>query len=177
MKKIIVIALTSISALMVGCEDHVAETQQKMNAIDQGVNAKIQSLPEFGGAAMVDYVASGARNPFIPSSVFSEMQNYRFTRVYINPNRKKQPLEAYELETLSMVGVVGKGNGLSALIETADKDLVIVGKGTYLGLNHGRITKVSSKGIDLMEIIPDGRGGFRQRARTMLPIDNDAPAS
>lgn len=95
----------------------------------------------------------------------------------MNPNRKKQPLEAYDLETLTMVGVVGKGNGLSALIETADKDLVIVRNGSYLGLNQGRVTKVSRDGVELVEIIPDGRGGFRQRARTMLPINNDAPAS
>ena len=177
MKKIIVVVLTSLSALMSGCEDHVADTQQKIDAIDQNVNTKIVPLPEFGATELVVYLVSSLRNPFIPSSVFSELQNYRSTKVYVNPNRKKHPLESYDLETLSMVGVVSKGNGLSALIQTSDKDLIIVGKGAYLGLNQGRVTNVSSKGIDLIEIIPDGLGGFRQRARTMLAIENDAPAS
>lgn len=177
MKKIVVFALTSLSALMVGCVDHLADTEEKIHTIDKTVSAKIVSLPEFGDMPEVDYSASKIRSPFISSSIYSEIQNHRSVKVYVNPNRKKQALESYDLEGLSMVGVVSKGHGLSALIQTADSDLIIVSKGDYLGLNQGRVTKVSAKGIDLVEIIPDGRGGFIQRARTMLSINNDAPAS
>ena len=177
MKKSVVVSLLSLSTLIVGCENHKVDAEKKIEAIDSSINAKVVSIPEFAEPQVVDYFASKSRNPFIPSSVYSELQSYSYKRIYVNPNRKKQPLEAYDLETLTMVGVVGKGNGLSALIETADKDLVIVRNGSYLGLNQGRVTKVSRDGVELVEIIPDGRGGFRQRARTMLPINNDAPAS
>lgn len=175
MKKLLVITLASLSILMVGCEDHLQETKKQIKEIDLNAKARIDPIPEFGDMSLVDYVAQGYRNPFYPYSLYSELQNApAYKSVYVNPNRKRQALENYEIDSLTMVGIVSKGGRLSAVMQTPEKDLVIVGVGTYMGLNQGRVTKINKHGLDLVEIMADGRGDYRERGRSIISLQNDS---
>lgn len=174
MKRLLIVALTSLSVLMVGCEDHLEEAKQEINAIDSVTKANVAPVPEFADAPSVNYMAYSSRSPFYPTSLYSELKNApAFQSVYVNPNRKRQPLEDYELDTLTMVGVLSKGGKLSAVMQTPDKNLVVVNVGTYMGLNQGRVTKISKQGLSLVEIIPNGRGGYRERERTITSVEDD----
>ncbi len=88
MKKSVVVSLLSLSTLIVGCENHKVDAEKKIEAIDSSINAKVVSIPEFAEPQVVDYFASKSRNPFIPSSVYSELQSYSYKKIYVNPNRK-----------------------------------------------------------------------------------------
>jgi type IV pilus assembly protein PilP len=78
-------------------------------------------------------------------------------------NRRRQPLEAYTLDTLSMVGSIGTGPGLSALVLAPDKVTYRVRPGVYLGQSDGRVVAVSGNRIELVELVPDGNGGWLER--------------
>ena len=39
--------------------------------------------------------------------------------------------------------------------------------GDYLGRNHGRIVSVDEAKIDVVEIVPDGEGGWLERPRSL----------
>ena len=178
MKRLVFVALTSLSFMMVGCEDHLQEAKDEINAIDSATKAKVAPVPEFGETPFVNYMAYGERSPFYPSSIYRELQNApAYQNVYVNPNRKKQPLEDYEIETLTMVGVIGKSGKLSAVMQTPDKNLVVVNVGTYMGLSQGRVTKITKQGLHLVEIIPNGRGGFRERARVISSVEDEQASS
>ena len=44
--------------------------------------------------------------------------------------------------------------------------------GNYMGQNEGRVTNISESGIQLVEIIPDGIGGYIEREAS-IAIGND----
>jgi len=69
---------------------------------------------------------------------------------------------------LNMVGTIQReGDGLYALIK--DNKLVIhrVLPGNFMGRNHGKILNITPGKIDLMELVPDGQGGWVERPRTV----------
>ena len=79
--------------------------------------------------------------------------------------RRREPLEAFPLDALKMVGTIGgKGKGaLVGLVMTPDKVTYRVSPGMYIGQSEGRITTVTEDRIDIVELTPDGSGGWLQR--------------
>ena len=62
-----------------------------------------------------------------------------------------------------MVGTIGAGNGLVALLMAPDKVTYKVSAGNYVGQNDGRITGVYTDRIEIVELVPDGAGGWLER--------------
>ena len=82
-----------------------------------------------------------------------------------------QPLESYPLETLTMKGSMRNQAGqILALIQTPDGEVERIQRGSYMGLNHGRVVGITPTQIDLIEIIPDGREGYVERPRSLVLI-------
>jgi type IV pilus assembly protein PilP len=81
-------------------------------------------------------------------------------------NRPKQFLEGFNIETFSMVGILANASGRYALVNGAG-GVHRVKVGDYLGRNDGRITKITDGEIDVIEIVPDGEGGWLERPRTI----------
>ena len=77
-------------------------------------------------------------------------------------NRRKEPLEAYPLDSMSMVGSVNKQGQPSALLRV-DALLYQVKVGDYLGQNYGRITRIAETEIALREIVQDAAGEWIER--------------
>jgi type IV pilus assembly protein PilP len=83
-------------------------------------------------------------------------------------NRPKEPLEAYSLETLKMVGMLSRQGTVHAVIKTPDNAIYHVKKGNYVGQNFGRITQISDGEVGLREIVQDSAGDWSERTSTLL---------
>lgn len=81
-------------------------------------------------------------------------------------NRRKEPLEAYPLDSMSMVGSVKKQAGEYALLKV-DNLLYQVKVGDYLGQNYGKITKISETEVDIREIVQDASGDVTERPTSL----------
>jgi type IV pilus assembly protein PilP len=81
-------------------------------------------------------------------------------------NRRKEPLEAYPLDSMSMVGSVNKLGQPFALLKV-DTLLYQVKVGDYLGQNYGRITRIGETEIALREIVQDAAGEWIERPATL----------
>jgi type IV pilus assembly protein PilP len=81
-------------------------------------------------------------------------------------NRRKEPLEAYPLDSMSMVGSVNKQGQPFALLKV-DTLLYQVKVGDYLGQNYGRITRMGETEIALREIVQDAAGEWIERPATL----------
>ncbi|KQY89043.1 MULTISPECIES: pilus assembly protein PilP [Roseateles] len=81
-------------------------------------------------------------------------------------NRRKEPLEAYPLDTMSMVGSLTREGRRYALLRV-DNLLYQVKAGDYLGQNFGRITKISETEITLREVVQDAAGEWIERTSTL----------
>jgi type IV pilus assembly protein PilP len=80
--------------------------------------------------------------------------------------RRKEPLEAFPLDAMSLVGNLTKSGQPVALVKV-DSLLYQVKLGNYLGQNYGKVTKITETQITLREIVQDAVGEWIERAATL----------
>lgn len=127
----------------------------------------LDPLPVMQQFETFEYAAQGLRDPF--SDAFTSDSGGSGPRP--DSNRRKQTLEQFPLDSLDMVGTIGRGSGLVALVMAPDKVTYRVQPGVYLGQNDGRVTAVSDDRIDLVELVPDGAGGWLERPASVALED------
>lgn len=154
-----------------GCDSRVADVTQQMTTIRNQPPLPIEPPPTFNLVPLFNYDAQNLRSPFLPKSLYTELKVMAGKRVYPDFSRQPQPLESYALETLNMKGSMKDLSGrIVALIQTPDGDIDRVQVGNYIGLNQGRITKITPTSIELTEIISDGHDGYVERPRSLVLI-------
>ena len=119
----------------------------------------LEPLPVMQQFETFEYAAQGLRDPF--SRAFSDEGGGNGPRP--DPNRRKQVLEQFPLDSLNMVGTIGKGPGIVGLVMGPDKVTYRIHPGDYMGQNDGRVTGVFEDHIELVELVPDGAGGWLER--------------
>jgi type IV pilus assembly protein PilP len=128
----------------------------------------LEALPVMKQFEQFEYSAQGLRDPF--SVAFSAASGNSGPRP--DANRRKQILEGYPLDSLDMVGTIGSGRGLVALVMVPEKVTYRVRPGDYMGQSDGRVTGVFEDRIELMELVPDGGGSWQERAAT-ISLDDE----
>lgn len=76
--------------------------------------------------------------------------------------RRKEPLESYPLDVMTMVGSLDKKGSPAALLQV-DKLLHQVRVGNYIGQNYGKIVKITENAVFLREIVQDATGDWVER--------------
>jgi len=139
-------------------QNFVAETGKDM----QG---KIESLPEVKVYEPFSYDAFDLPDPFKPRKLSTSGGG---GGIQPDLNRPKEPLEAFSLETLSMVGMLSRQGVIHAVIRTPDKAIYHVKKGNYVGQNFGLVTQITDSEVTLREIVQDSAGDWSERTSTLL---------
>jgi type IV pilus assembly protein PilP len=104
-----------------------------------------------------EYRDQTMRDPFGPSKEENVAQT-------VSPDpHAKEKLEDYPLDSLKMVGTVGAGPGLEGLVKDPEGTVNRVHVRNYLGQNNGRVMAIAENRIDLIELIPNGNGGWMER--------------
>ena len=127
----------------------------------------LDPLPVMQQFETFEYAAQGLRDPFSDAWVSADGGS----QLRPDPSRRKEPLEAYPLDALDMVGTIGKGAGMVALVMGPDKVTYRVRPGIYMGQSDGRVTGVREDGIELIELVPDGAGGWLERPASLALDD------
>jgi type IV pilus assembly protein PilP len=144
-----------------------SDLQSFMDEVRARPKGEIEPLPKFLPYESFSYSAAALRSPFQPS-VKLEMAAKQKGSQDIKPDegRTKQFLEGFNIEGFVMVGTLANGSGAFALINGAG-GVHRVRVGDYLGRNYGRIIAIDESKIDVVEIVPDGEGGWLERPRTL----------
>ena len=119
----------------------------------------LEPLPVMQQFETFEYAAQDLRDPF--SDAWGNQGGG--TGLRPDPNRRKEPLEQYPLDGLDMVGTLGAGGGLIGLVMAPDRVTHRIRPGAYLGQSDGRVTAVHEDRIELVELVPDGAGGWLER--------------
>lgn len=128
---------------------------------------KIEPLPRFKPYEAFTYSATSLRSPFQPPIRIDLTQRQKGSQdIRPDENRVRQFLEGFNIEGFDMVGILSNQQGMQALIRGAGS-VHRVKIGDYLGRNHGRITSIEEGRIGVVEIVPDGEGGWLERPRTL----------
>lgn len=155
---VIVLGLTGCGGS--GMEDlqtFVAESGRDM----QG---KIEPLPEVKVYEPFTYNAFDLPDPFKPRKLSTSGGG----GMQPDLTRPKEPLEAFSLETLKMVGVLSRQGVIHAVIKTPDNAIYHVRKGNYVGQNFGLVMQISESEVTLREIVQDSAGDWSERTSTLI---------
>jgi type IV pilus assembly protein PilP len=156
-------------ALLAGCGAEHEELQEWMERQRREVKPNVPPLAAPKKFDPQPYTSAQAVEPFSPQklSVALKMEARQPSSLLgAELNRRKEPLEAYPLDSMSMVGSVAKGGTPFALLRV-DNLLYQVKPGDYLGQNYGRITQITETQIALREIVQDAAGEWIERPASL----------
>jgi len=161
--------LLMFSALALsGCIDEdFSDLQSYMEEVRARPKGSIEPLPKFQPYEAFAYSAASLRSPFQPP-VKIDLASQKKGSKDIRPDetRVKQFLEGFNIEAFEMVGTLARDGGVYGLVRGAG-GVHRVKTGDYLGRNHGRVTVIDEAKIEVVEIVPDGEGGWLERPRSL----------
>lgn len=156
-------------ALLAGCSAEHEELQQWMDQQRREVKPNVTPLTPPKKFDPEPYSQAQGVDPFSNqklSVVLKQEARQPNSLLSAELNRRKEPLEAYPLDGMRMVGSVTMEGKPFALLRV-DNLLYQVKVGDYLGQNYGRITKITETEIALREIVQDAAGEWIERPATL----------
>jgi len=163
--KVRVITCAMVTLVVAGCggESH-QDLRAWMQEQGKGAKGKLDPLPQVRPYEPFTYNAFDLPDPFKPRKIEPVKSGGALAP---DLNRRKEPLEAFPLESLQMVGTMQRGRATFALVRTTDRDIYQVRVGNYLGQNFGVIIGISDSEIRLKELVQDGGGDWTERSSTL----------
>jgi type IV pilus assembly protein PilP len=160
-------------AVLAGCgASGQEELQQWMAAQRAATKPQITPIPEPKKFTPQAYTQEGATDPFsnvkLTQALKRDSAQASSNAALVAPElaRRKEPLEAFPLDSMKMVGSLIKEGAPVALLKV-DNLLYQVKPGNYLGQNYGKIMKVSETEVVLREIVQDAAGEWTERTATL----------
>ncbi len=172
-QRILSIGFYCLAFGLVGCvNDDVSDLEHYIHSVKVKPKGTIPLLPEIKVVEPFLFNPDSLRNPFQPVKKV-EVEDVPGESVGsggIRPNssRRKEELEGYPLDGLKMVGTVMLGSDKWALIKASDGTIHRIQKGNYIGRNHGEIIQILENRIELMEIVPDKPGAWREQQASLV---------
>ena len=167
MKKLLLLSVI----FLVACSDsNTGDLEEFIAQTSAKPKGRITPLPEFKPYSAFIYSASALRSPFESPVAFEEMSNRVDDTVEApDQSRAKEALERYNLNELSLVGTLSKDidGKLKALVKTQSGNVHMVEENQHMGKKHGRVVKISDSKVEIIEVVPNGSGGWISRPQTL----------
>lgn len=171
------ISLTVAVLMLPGCGDSdIDDLVAFVKQVKEQPKGRIEPLPEFRPYESFTYKAAGLRSPFSPEVEVKTVTEQLAAKSNVKPdlNRPKEFLEQFNIESISLVGSIARfDDKLFALLRDSDGGVHRLDKGNYLGRNHGRVVDVVADKIEIIEIVPNGQGGWIERPRVIQVASGD----
>lgn len=152
--------------LLTACAQEGDDLRAWMSQEAKGlVGVKLKPLPEMQIFPTVSYGQGGEMDPFRVARI--QPKKRMVAGEGPDMNRPREPLEAYPLESLTMVGTLMQGTREHALI-SVDGRLHQIAVGNYLGQEHGMVTDVREAEVLLTEVVQDINGDWAERVSRLL---------
>ncbi len=153
------------------CGGDTDDLDAYINEVKARPGGRIEPLPEITPYEGFAYVADseGIRSPFTPDTPQAAANADSGTRP--DPERSREFLEQFPLDSLRMVGTMDLAGTNYGLIQDSAGLIHRVIPGNYLGQNDGRIIGITESEIQVVEIISDGIGGYLEREAAVALIE------
>jgi len=162
--------IAAVSLGLVGCGNgQHDDLDQFVRDAGQGMRGKVEPLPEVKPYEPFPYEAFNLSDPFKPRKLKPSAGGGGGFQPDLN--RRKEPLESFELEKLKMVGTLQQNKVIYALIKAPDNSLYRVKVGNHMGVNFGLITNISEQEVKLTEIIEDSAGDWSEKPNSLTLVE------
>jgi type IV pilus assembly protein PilP len=149
-----------------GCSGGQSDLQKWIADTKKKPGGRITPLPEVKPYETFVYNDATLRSPFQPVGPNASAASLR-----PSSRRNREFLEGFSLDTLKMVGTFKVGGSFYGLVQSKDGLVHKVQPGNYLGQNDGKVTDITGSKISLVEIVPDGLGGYIERPASLALTD------
>lgn len=156
-------ALAAAAFALTACGGGNRDLQQYIDEVKSRPGRRIEALPTIRPAPSYAYEAGQRRSPFMPDTPQNAVSTNPNAVPGPDPNRPREFLEQFPLDSLRMVGSLEMNRIKAGLVQATDGLVHRVVIGNHIGQNYGRVMAISDSEIELVEIIPDGLGGYIQR--------------
>jgi len=133
----------------------------------------VPPLPQVKPYEPVPYTGEGQIDPFRTERI-EVAQNMRpsggQSKLAEHEKRVKEPLEAFPLESIQMLGTITQQKETFALVK-AGPNLYRVRKGNYMGQNFGVITGIDEGQVKLKELVQDSGGEWVERNSALQLVE------
>lgn len=159
--------------LLTGCwgEEH-GDLRQWIATQKSVTKPRIQPLKEPTVFTPQSYTAANGMDPFNMLKLTqvlsreSAQNTSNMALLQAEQNRRKEDLESYPLDSITMVGSMKK-NGHDTALLRVNQLIYQVNAGNYLGQNYGRILQIGEHSIKLREVVQDAAGDWVERMTTL----------
>jgi type IV pilus assembly protein PilP len=151
-------AVCLLAGALSGCTSKDDELEQFIADTKKEPGGRVEPLPELKPYESYAYESSTIRSPFVPGGSGGAGPGPR-----PDSRRNREFLEQFSLDTLRMVGTLRLADRTYGLVKTKDGLVHRVLPGNFMGQADGRVTEISASKISVVEIVPDGLGGYMER--------------
>ncbi len=165
------IAAALAGAVLLGAcgGEEQSELRQELAAMTKDLRGRVDPLPQVKSFEPVPYKGESMVDPFVPGRiVVTQASTGGGGGGGVQPdlNRPKEPLEAFPMESIQMVGTLSQNQDMFALVR-AGASLFRVKKGNYVGPNFGVITGIDESQISVKEVVQDSGGDWVERSTSL----------
>ena len=151
-------AVCFVASALAGCTSKDDELEQFIVDTKKEPGGRVEPLPELKPYESYTYESASIRSPFMPGGSGGSSASLR-----PDSRRNREFLEQFSLDTLRMVGTLRLADRTYGLVKTKDGLVHRVLPGNYMGQADGRVTEITPSKINVVEIVPDGLGGYIER--------------
>jgi len=162
-------ALACMAALAACGGEQFGDLKKELNDLTKDLRGRVDPLPQVRPYEPVAYQAESEVDPFRPGRIEVALAGGATPAAggrAPDMDRPKEPLEAFPLESIQMVGSLTQGRETFGLVK-AGPNLYRVRKGNYMGQNFGVITGIDESQISLKELIQEGSGEWVERSSSL----------
>jgi type IV pilus assembly protein PilP len=158
-----------------GCgPDEHGDLKEELNQLTKDLRGRVDPLPQVRPYEPVPYTAEGQIDPFRPERIeVAQGRGAASASTSLIEEQKKrppEPLEAFPLESIQMLGTITQAKETFALVK-AGPNLYRVKKGNYMGQNFGVITEIDEAQISLKELVQDSTGDWVERMSSLQLVE------
>jgi type IV pilus assembly protein PilP len=159
-----------VPLLLAGCASQdMSDLHGFVEEVKSRPASGIDPIPEIKQVIGFVYLPNDRRDPFTrQEDEAAATETVLADGIRPDPDRRKEELEGYSLDSLRMVGTLEQDEQTWGLVKTSEGTIHRVAAGNYLGQNDGRITRISEEKIELIELVPIGSGFLEQEAAIAL---------
>ena len=147
------------------------DLQRFVENVHKDKKPRVEPLPRIKPHETFTYTASKLSDPFSSGNL---IQNTPVSGgsggVAPDLTRRREPLEQFPLDSLSMVGTLARGDTIWAVIRAPDDTIHRAQSGNYLGQNHGKIEQVTPSRLVVSELVPGGNNNWIERESSIAIV-------
>jgi type IV pilus assembly protein PilP len=156
-----------------GGEEH-RDLKEELANLTKDMRGRVEPLPQVKPYEPVPYTAEGQVDPFRPERIevaaAGRAASASTSLIEEQKKRPPEPLEAFPLESIQMLGTITQHKETFALVK-AGPNLYRVRKGNYMGQNFGVITEIDEAQINLKELVQDSTGDWVERMSALQLVE------